>query len=111
MPKYVIERAVPGAGELSASELHDLSCASNAVLAEMSGRAQWMHSYVTADKLYCVYIADDVDAVREHATRGGFPADSIAEIRVVIDPATGGPGNSAASPASTPTPTPTPGQG
>lgn len=91
MPKYVIERNFPGAGALSPGELHDISCASNGVLAEMAPRAQWVHSYVTDDKLYCVYVAENADTVREHATRGGFPADSISEVRSMIDPTTGEP--------------------
>jgi Protein of unknown function (DUF4242) len=91
MPKYVIERNLPGAGTMSSDELHAISSASNRVLVEMAPRAQWVHSYVTDDKLYCVYVAEDADAVREHATRGGFPADSISAVRSVIDPTTGEP--------------------
>ncbi|HEY3725192.1 MAG TPA: DUF4242 domain-containing protein [Acidimicrobiia bacterium] len=91
MPKYVIERSIPGAGAFSAEALHDISCTSNGVLAEMAPRVQWMHSYVTDDKIYCVYVADDADAVREHAKRGGFPADSVAAVRSTIDPTTGEP--------------------
>ncbi len=89
MPKYVIERSIPGAGTLSDEELHDISATSNGVLATMAPRAQWVQSYVTDDKIYCVYIADDVAAVREHATCGGFPADVITEVHAVIDPTTG----------------------
>jgi len=89
MPKYVIERAIPGAGTLSPDELCGISQTSNGVLAGMGGRAQWMHSYVTDDKIYCVYIAENADAVREHAAAGGFPADVVAEVRTVIDPTTG----------------------
>lgn len=89
MPRYVIERSIPGAGTLSGSELHDISAKSNEVLATMAPRVQWSHSYVTDDKLYCVYIADNADAVREHATCGGFPADVVAEVHAVIDPITG----------------------
>lgn len=89
MNKYVIERNLPGAGALSSVELHDISAKSNEVLAAMAPRAQWIHSYVADDKIYCVYLADDEEAVREHATNGGFPADVISEIRTVIEPVTG----------------------
>lgn len=89
MPKFVIERSLPGAGSLSDQQIHDISAKSNEVLDGMAGRAQWLQSYVTDDKLYCVYIADDEAAVREHATTGGFPADSVAAVRRVIDPTTG----------------------
>ena len=89
MPKYVIERGIPGAGTLSPDELHDISCKSNGVLADMAPRAQWLHSYVTDDKIYCLYVADDEKAVLEHARRGGFPADAISLVRAVIDPTTG----------------------
>lgn len=71
MPRYVIERNIPGAGTLSESELHDISAKSNEVLAPMAPRAQWSHSYVTDDKIYCVYLAENEDAVREHAACGG----------------------------------------
>jgi hypothetical protein len=89
MPKYVIERPLPGAGSLSDEQIHDISVTSNNVLAGMDGRAQWLHSYVTDDKIYCVYIADDEAAVREHAAGGGFPAETVATVRRVIDPTTG----------------------
>ena len=89
MPKFVIERTIPGAGKLSASELHTISAKSNQVLADMAPRVQWQQSYVTDDKVYCVYIADDEAAVREHADGGGFPADSVSRVSVVIDPTTG----------------------
>lgn len=89
MPKFVIERNLPGAGSLSSDELHTISAKSNQVLADMAPRAQWLHSYVTPDKLYCVYIAEDEKAVREHAECGGFPADSINEVIATIDPTTG----------------------
>lgn len=89
MPRYLIERSIPGAGTLSGPELHDISAKSNEVLASMAPRAQWSHSYVTDDKIYCVYIADDEHAVREHAACGGFPADVIAEVHTIIDPITG----------------------
>ena len=89
MPQYVIERDLPGAGQLTADELHSISAKSNEVLASMSPRAEWQHSYVTADKIYCVYIADDEETVREHARLGGFPANSVAQVNNVINPATG----------------------
>jgi hypothetical protein len=89
MPKYVIERELPGAGDLSDEELRTIAQKSNAVLDELGGRLQWNHSYLTADKLYCVYIAPDDDSIREHARRGGFPADSVARVLRMIDPTTG----------------------
>lgn len=89
MPKYVIERTIPGAGNLSADELHSISAKSNSVLADMAPRAQWQHSYVTTDKIYCVYVADDEATVREHADGGGFPADSVALVSTIIDPTSG----------------------
>jgi hypothetical protein len=89
MPKFVIERNIPGAGSLSGDELHAISKKSNQVLADMAPRAQWLESYVTSDKLYCVYVADDEAAVREHASCGGFPADLVAQVTTVIDPTTG----------------------
>lgn len=88
MPKYVIERTIPGAGSLSSDELQAISQKSNEVLDGMAGRAQWLQSYVTGDKIYCVYIADDEDAVREHAQCGGFPADAISRVATMIDPTT-----------------------
>ena len=89
MPRFVIERGIPGAGTLSGSELHDISAKSNDVLAAMAPRAQWSHSYITDDKIYCVYIADDERAVRDHAECGGFPADVVAQVHAIIDPTTG----------------------
>ena len=89
MPKFVIERTLPGAGKLSADELHTISAKSNQVLSDMNGRAKWLESYVTTDKLYCVYIAEDEAAVREHADCGGFPVDSVNLVGAVIDPTTG----------------------
>jgi hypothetical protein len=88
MPKYVIERTIPGAGKLTADELQGISQKSVEVLDGMAGRAQWLQSYVTGDKIYCVYIADDEAAVREHASCGGFPADSVAQVATIIDPTT-----------------------
>jgi hypothetical protein len=89
MPKYVIERELPGAGALSRDELHSIAAKSNQVLSDMAPRAQWQHSYVTGDKLYCVYIADDEATVREHAECGGFPANVVSRVTSVIDPTTG----------------------
>lgn len=88
MPKYVIEREIPGAGNLTAEQLHGISQTSCGVLSELGPQIQWLHSYVTGDKIYCVYIAPNEDMVREHATRGGFPANSIAEVKTIIDPTT-----------------------
>jgi hypothetical protein len=89
MPRYLIERELPGAGKLSAEELQGISGKSNEVLAGMGGRAHWVQSYVTDNAITCVYIADDEDAVREHASSGGFPVTSIREVGTVIDPLTG----------------------
>ena len=88
MPKYVIERHIPGAGKLSPQELKAISQTSCNVLQAMGPQIQWVHSYVTDDKIYCVYVAPDEAAVREHATRGGFPANSIARVHSVIEPVT-----------------------
>ena len=88
MPKFVIEREIPGAGKLSSKELQGISKKSCDVLRELGPQVQWVHSYVTDDKIYCVYIAPDEKAVREHAEMGGFPANSVSEIRSVIDPTT-----------------------
>ena len=89
MPKYVIERDLPGAGTLSADELRAISAKSNGVLSTMGSRANWQQSYVTTDKIYCVYIADDEETVREHARLGGFPANSVSLVTTIIDPTTG----------------------
>ncbi|HXN53631.1 MAG TPA: DUF4242 domain-containing protein [Candidatus Acidoferrum sp.] len=88
MPKFVIEREIPGAGNLSDAELHEISQRSVNVLKGMTPAIQWLHSYVTGDKLYCVYLAPDEAAVREHARRGGFPANRISAVRRLIDPTT-----------------------
>ncbi len=88
MPKFVIEREIPGAGILSAAELQGISRKSCGVLQELGPKVQWVHSYVTDNKVYCVYIAPDAAAVRKHAEMGGFPANTVAEIRSVIDPTT-----------------------
>ena len=88
MPKYLIEREIPGAGDLKPEELQSISQKSCGVLKEMGPQIQWVESYVTGDKVYCVYIAPDEAAVREHATRGGFPANRVSEIKRMIDPTT-----------------------
>jgi hypothetical protein len=88
MPKYLIEREIPNAGKLSAEELQGISQKSCGVLKEMGPQIQWVESFVTDDKVYCVYIAPNEAAVRQHAQKGGFPANRIAEIRSVIDPTT-----------------------
>ena len=90
MPKYVIERDLPGAGTLSDDDLVAISQKSNSVLAEMGGDVLWLHSYVVDDKIFCVYVAPDEDRVREHASRGGFPANAVRRVSRVIDPTTGG---------------------
>jgi len=89
MPKYVIERDLAGAGMLSGDELRAIAQKSNGVLATLAPRVQWQQSYVTDDKIYCVYIADDAETVLEHARGGGFPANSVARVAAVIDPSTG----------------------
>ena len=89
MPKYVIERDIPGAGKLSATDLHDISAKSCGVLQTMGPTIQWVQSYVTDDKVYCVYIAPNEDMVREHAKLGGFPANRVSQVREIIDPTTG----------------------
>jgi hypothetical protein len=88
MPKYLIERDIPGAGQLTAEELRGVSQKSCSVLNRLGPQIQWVQSYVTDDKVYCVYIAPNEDIVRQHAQEGGFPANRISEIRTVIDPAT-----------------------
>ncbi len=89
MPQYVIERTLPGAGSLSDQEVQGIAKTSNEVLDAMP-EVQWQESYVTDDKIYCVYVAPDAESVREHARRGGFPADSVEQVRRRIDPTTGG---------------------
>lgn len=88
MPKYVIEREIPGAGKLSPADLRAISQKSCTVLEAMGPQIQWVHSYVTPDKIYCVYIAPNEEAVQEHARRGGFPADRISRVVTMIDPTT-----------------------
>jgi len=87
MPKYVIEREIPGAGNLSAEQLKGISQTSCGVLSKMGPQIQWVHSYVTTDKIYCVYIAPNEGMVREHAKQGGFPANVVTEVSTIIDPA------------------------
>ena len=89
MPQFVIERSLPGAGDLTDEQVHDIAKTSNEVLDAMPD-VQWQESYVTGDKIYCVYVAPDAESLREHARRGGFPADSVEQVRRRIDPTTGG---------------------
>ena len=88
MPKYVIEREMPGVGNLSEEDLQGASQTSCNVLQELGPQIQWVQSYVTGDKVYCVYIAPNEEMIREHASRGGFPANKISEIKNIIDPTT-----------------------
>ena len=88
MPKFLIEREIPGAGDLSGEELRAVSQKSCEVLRGMGPEVQWVQSYVTGDKIYCVYIAPDEESVREHARQGGFPANRVSQIKSVIDPTT-----------------------
>ena len=88
MPKFIIEREIPGAGKLTPAELQAISQKSCGVLRTMGPQIQWMHSYVTNDKVYCVYLAPSEAAVREHAMQGGFPANRISRVVVAIDPTT-----------------------
>lgn len=86
MPKFLIERDLPGAGDLTQEELSGIARRSCDVLAELGAGIQWVHSYVTEDRIYCVYIADGQDRILEHARRGGFPADNVARVSRMIDP-------------------------
>ena len=88
MPKYVIEREIPGAGSLSTEQLQGISQKSCSVLRNLGPSIQWVQSYVTDNKIYCIYNAPDEAAVREHAQKGGFPANNVAQVRAVIDPTT-----------------------
>ncbi len=88
MPKYIIEREIPNAGQLSPDDLQQISQKSCCVLKELGPQIQWLHSYVTDNKIYCIYIAPDEQTIRAHAEQGGFPANSIAEIKTIIDPTT-----------------------
>jgi hypothetical protein len=86
VPQFVIEREIPGAGKLSEAQLREISLQSLRTLSEMGPQIQWLHSYVTEDKVYCVYLAPDEDTVREHARRTGIPADRVSAVRRLIDP-------------------------
>lgn len=88
MPKYVIEREIPGAGKLSPEQLKAISQTSCGVLSKMGPEIQWVQSYVTTDKIYCIYNAPNEEMIREHAKQGGFPANSVSEVATVIDPVT-----------------------
>lgn len=86
MPQFLIEREIPGAGALTEAQIREVSLQSLEILKEMGPQIQWLHSYVTEDKLYCLYLAPDEDSIREHARRVGIPADRIAAVRRLIDP-------------------------
>lgn len=88
MPKFLIEREIPGAGNMSPQEMQAVAQTSCGVLQQMGPRIQWVHSYVTGDKIYCVYISPDEEMIRQHAEQGGFPANRISEIKSIIDPTT-----------------------
>ena len=88
MPKFVIEREIPGAGDLTDAQLKEIAQRSNAVIRGMGPEIQWLQSYVTGDKVYCIYLAPDEATIREHAKRGGFPANRISAVRRLIDPST-----------------------
>ena len=88
MPKYVIEREIPGAGKLTPDQLQGISQKSCGVLQKLGPQIQWLESYVTDDKIYCVYIAPNEATVREHAKQGGFPANRVSEVKTIIDPTT-----------------------
>jgi hypothetical protein len=88
MPKYVIEREIPGAGKLTADQLKGISQTSCGVLSNMGPQIQWVHSYVTEDKIFCIYNAANEEMVREHAKQGGFPANSVSRVAAIIDPTT-----------------------
>jgi hypothetical protein len=87
VPQFVIEREIPGAGSLSEDQIRDISLRSLQTLKEMGPQIQWVHSYVTEDKVYCVYLAPDEDSIREHARRTGIPADRVSAVRRLVDPA------------------------
>jgi len=88
MPKFVIEREIPGAGSLTPAQLQAISQKSCGVLSNMGPSIQWVHSYVTGDKIYCIYIAPNEEMVREHAAQGGFPANRVSQVTTIIDPTT-----------------------
>jgi len=90
MPEFVIEREIPGVGNLSDGELQEIARKSVSVLEEMGPKIKWLHSYVTGDKIYCVYLAPDEETIREHGRRGGFPVSRVAAVRRMIDPDTAG---------------------
>jgi hypothetical protein len=90
MKRYVIERSIPGIGRLNGEQLKGAAATSNAALAKLAGKAQWMHSYVVDDKTFCIYLAENEAAVQEHARLSGFPANKVTEVRTVIDPMTAG---------------------
>jgi uncharacterized protein DUF4242 len=90
MPEYVIEREIPGAGNLTDAELQEIARKSVRVLNEMGPKIKWLHSYVTGDKVYCVYLAENEEAIREHGRCGGFPVNRISAVRRMIDPTTAG---------------------
>jgi len=94
MPKFVIERELPGAGKLSKDQLYGISQTSCGVLRNLGPQIQWVQSYVTDDKIYCVYIAPDAEMIREHARQGGFPANKVSEVKTIIDPTTSEPATS-----------------
>jgi len=89
MPRYLIERTVPGAGRLTPEQWKGVAQKSNGVLKDLGPEIKWEHTYVTADKIYCVYTAPNADMIREHAKRGGFPADSVEEVSDIVDPGIG----------------------
>lgn len=88
MPKFIIEREIPGAGKLTSDQLKGISQTSCGVLSNMGPQIQWLQSYVTGEKIYCVYIAPNEEMVREHAKQGGFPANSVSQVTAIIDPTT-----------------------
>jgi len=89
MKRYVIERNIPGVGGLNGEQLKDASATSNAALAKLAGKVQWVESYVVDDKTFCIYLADNESSVHEHAKLSGFPANKVSEVRTVIEPMTG----------------------
>lgn len=99
MPKYLIEREIPNAGALSSAELQGISRKSLCALGELGPSIQWVQSYVTEDKITCIYIASDAEIIREHARKGGFPADRVLEVVTIIDPTTAEPGDLASAQA------------
>jgi len=86
MPEYVIEREIPGAGNLSEKELQEIAAKAVGIINDMGGKVKWLHSYVTGDKVYCVYFAADEETIREHGRRGGFPVNRVSAVRRMIDP-------------------------